>query len=123
MIVTPLIFVLVTCLLGFIVGIILPEIVYSFYKKENKRGVRRRVTDKEVTKKWWFNPVINFLRQDPKLLASRTCLFFGIVTLLVLFLLTICVNITDLHIKELAFLVTPWPAVLVALAVYFKVKK
>jgi len=123
MIVSPLVFVLVTCLLGFIVGIILPEIVYSFYKKEKTKGRQRRSSDKEVAKKWWFTPVINLLRLEPKYLASRTCLAFGIITLLTLFIMTISVDVSILLLKELAFLLAPWPPTLIALAVYFKVKK
>jgi len=123
MIVSPLVFVLVTCLLGFIVGIILPEIVYSFYKKEKTKGRQRRSSDKEVAKKWWFAPIINLLRLEPKYLASRTCLAFGIITLLTLFIMTISVDISTLLLKELALLLAPWPPTLIALAVYFKVKK
>jgi len=123
MIVSPLVFVLVTCLLGFIVGIILPEIVYSFFKKEKKKGIQRRTTDKEITKNGWFTPVISFLRQDPRNLLSRTCLAFGIIILIITFLLIISVDISSLFLKELTLLLAPWPPTLIALAVYFKVKK
>jgi hypothetical protein len=123
MIVSPLIYILVTCLLGFILGIILSEIFYSFKGKSKPKGIKRRATDGETAKKWWFSSVVSFLRAEPRFLASKTCLAFGVLTFILIFGLTISVDVSILKLKELAFLLAPWPPTLIALAVYFKIKK